>query len=264
MDLFQAIFKIIARFENAYAKALHKMQEEKTIESVYVPGDDTNALRLIGRNLLSLHKYGYRLSQLLGEGGFGKVFQSDKEDNVRGEVVAVKVVVKSVKDNLTVTDIVDFENETIFSSLLDKSKIPCSVEIYDFEPGISVSVIVMKKYDGGDLDDLIKIALGPKKRQVKHLPRAMHPFVLKCLRLSIITAHEAHKLGIYHRDLKPSNILVDGQLPGTLKKKREEMEEKLYDELTDEDWGKLWNKKVEEALEEDDGKTTIIHADYGW
>jgi serine/threonine-protein kinase len=148
---------------------------------------------LLGRTLPG----GYRVTNLVGVGGMGRVYCA--EQVTLGRTVAVKVVHPHLAHDEMATS--RFLNEARTASRLGH---PNSVAIFDFgrtEEG--QPYIVMEYLRGRDLGRVVE-AEGP----------------LTCRRIVDILGQtlgalgEAHALGIVHRDLKPDNIVLEPRRSG--------------------------------------------------
>ncbi len=132
----------------------------------------------------------YRLSQQIGEGGWGVVFVAEQEEPVRRRV-ALKVV-KPGMDTKSV--IARFEAERQALALMDHPNIA-----HVFDAGATESgrpYFVMELVAGTKITDYCD-------RHFLSLSARLQLFVLVC-----DAVQHAHQKGIIHRDIKPSNILV--------------------------------------------------------
>ena len=133
----------------------------------------------------------YRLERLLGEGGFGAVYQATQLNLERQ--VAIKVVLPQL---LSTPELLDrFLREAKVAQRLDH---PNTVRMYDFghtEHG--VPYIAWELLKGRPLDAVLESERAlPSERVVRITTQ-----VLKALM-------EAHAQGIVHRDIKPANIFL--------------------------------------------------------
>ena len=133
----------------------------------------------------------YRLERVLGEGGWGAVYEARQTD--LGRRVAVKVL----HTNLALTDegVARFQREAKAAAALGHPNI---VQVTDFQsnPG-EPPFIVMEYLDGRTLT----AALAENAR----LPQQRVAFIAQQI-LSALGA--AHAAGIVHRDVKPDNIFL--------------------------------------------------------
>jgi len=132
---------------------------------------------------------GFRIEQLIGEGGMATVWLARHE--TLGKTVAIKVL-----DPLLARD------GDLVQRFVDEAKIQCNLR----HPGIIAIenfsqdplAIVMEYVDGRSLSEMIGKVVGPI------------PFdQARLLMLQTLAAvGYAHQQGVIHRDLKPANILV--------------------------------------------------------
>ncbi len=142
---------------------------------------------------------GYRLTRLLGEGGFGHVYLANQYEPVRRQV-ALKIL-KPGMDSAQV--IARFEAEQQALALMEH---PCIARVYDAgKTDKGRPYFVMEYCEGVPITEYCTTA---------SLDIAGRLALFKQLCQGV---HHAHLKGILHRDLKPSNILVadtpDGPLP---------------------------------------------------
>src|SRR5579872_4915456 len=143
---------------------------------------------LVGRTLPG----GYRVTNLLGVGGMGRVYCA--EQVTLGRTVAVKVVHPHLAtDEMTAAR---FLNEARAASRLSH---PNSVAIFDFgRTSDGHAYMVMEFLRGKDLSH-VAAADGP-------LPVKR---IVEILKQTLAALSQAHLLGIVHRDLKPENIVLE-------------------------------------------------------
>jgi serine/threonine protein kinase len=138
----------------------------------------------------------YRILRLLGEGGFGEVYEAEQTTPVRRRV-ALKVL-KAGMDSKAVLARFEAERQTL--ALMDH---PSIAKIYD--AGMT---------DAGRPYFAMELVSG---RSISDFCEQLRPSLRACLALFVAACRaveHAHQKGIIHRDLKPSNILVsatDGQ-----------------------------------------------------
>jgi EAL domain-containing protein (putative c-di-GMP-specific phosphodiesterase class I)/predicted Ser/Thr protein kinase len=133
----------------------------------------------------------YKLENLLGQGGFGKVFQAVDTRLLRP--VAVKVLLDSKLDK---PNLERFVQE---ARALARVQHPGVVTIHEI--GLQpCHYIVMELLDGIELEKILK-RTGP-----------LAPDQARDVAIQILEALQAvHAKGILHRDLKPSNVMVNEQ-----------------------------------------------------
>jgi eukaryotic-like serine/threonine-protein kinase len=136
----------------------------------------------------------YRLEQLLGSGGAGRVFLA--KDEVSGRTVAVKVMHAA-----------DARGSAAYERFLREARValalrhPSLVEVY--EVSVEHGLLVMEYMPGGSLAQ--RLASG-----------AMPGALVKRMALELVAGLEmAHHRGVVHRDIKPANVFFDAR--GTAK-----------------------------------------------
>ncbi len=137
----------------------------------------------------------YRIGNLLGEGGMGKVYEGSRIDT--GLVLAIKLLKDEIAGQSPANDAAEkrFEVEAQAASALDH---PGVVKVLEFcrEPG-GPSYIAMERLYGSTFDELRRAGKFGSPERVVALMREVCE-VLAC----------AHSRSIVHRDLKPSNIFL--------------------------------------------------------
>jgi eukaryotic-like serine/threonine-protein kinase len=132
----------------------------------------------------------YQLKELIGEGGFGKVYRGRQLNMERD--VAVKVLPPRFA---AVDNIVErFRRE---ARLASKLRHPNTITLHDYGRQEDFFYIVMEYLQGEDLADRLK------RQRIIDLPVAV-----RIARQTLESLQEAHELGIVHRDLKPENIFL--------------------------------------------------------
>lgn len=145
----------------------------------------------------------YRLLQLVGEGGTGRLYRALDENLDR--IVAVKTLrpelaaVPSARAR--------FEREARACAALNHDHI---VSVYQVHSGNSEEGIpphlVMEFVEGGSLQN----RLGPEAESRRELDEADNASCrVEWLRQTALALDAAHRQGIVHRDIKPSNLLID-------------------------------------------------------
>lgn len=127
---------------------------------------------------------GYRLRDVLGEGGMGTVYDGEQEDPQRR--VAIKVLHARSGNAL-----LRFKTEAQIMARLDHPSIARVLEAGEAD---GHPFLVMEHVDGETLDTYAKDI---------SLARKLRLFVQLC-----DAVHHAHLKGVIHRDLKPSNVMV--------------------------------------------------------
>lgn len=142
---------------------------------------------------------GYRLRKLLGEGGFGQVYEAEQLEPIR-RPVAMKVLRHGCS---TREMLARFEQERQALALMNHPHIARIFDAGETEDGRPY--IAMELVEGGTIDVAARdLGLREKVSLMRHVARAV--------------AH-AHLKGIIHRDLKPSNVLIAGGDGGILEPK---------------------------------------------
>ncbi|WP_146771606.1 WD40 repeat domain-containing serine/threonine protein kinase [Lentzea atacamensis] len=138
----------------------------------------------------------YRLVQVIGTGGMGRVWLG--RDEVIGREVAIK--------ELLLPAGLDAQQRALLcqramreAQLAGQLNHPGIVTVHDVVEYNGTPMIVMEFVRGGSLSDAIKARGALPVDQVAHVANAM---------LSALRA--AHQAGIVHRDLKPANVLLSG------------------------------------------------------
>ncbi len=132
----------------------------------------------------------YKIQELLGEGGMGRVYLAEHALLCRQS--AIKVLTKGVNDLSIVSR---FEREVQLASQLTH---PNTISIFDFgRSREGVFYYAMEYINGAHLGQLVEYA-GP-------LEPGRCIYVLRQLCRALLEAHHA---GVVHRDVKPQNIMV--------------------------------------------------------
>jgi serine/threonine protein kinase len=133
----------------------------------------------------------YRLLELLGEGGMGRVYAAEQSTPIHR-----KVAIKLLKPGMDSREIlIRFESERQALALMNH---PWIARVY--EAGATSGgrpYFVMELVDGSPITDFCD-------RHKLPIPRRLDLFVKVCE-----AVNHAHQKGVIHRDLKPSNILVE-------------------------------------------------------
>lgn len=133
---------------------------------------------------------GYRLIEVLGQGGMGTVYKAKQEHPVK-RTVALKVI----RAGLNSADVISrFESERQALAIMDHPSIARVLDVGETEQGLPF--FAMELVQGKPLTDYIlenNLTLREKLALFKEV----------CL-----AVEHAHQKGVIHRDLKPSNILV--------------------------------------------------------
>jgi tRNA A-37 threonylcarbamoyl transferase component Bud32/tetratricopeptide (TPR) repeat protein len=134
----------------------------------------------------------YRLDDLLGAGGSGRVYRA--HDEVTGRTVAIKIF-SLARDHQAYER---FVREARVTSGLDHANL---VQVFDFSA--EHGYLVMEHLAGGSL----AARLG---RDTGERGRALGVTAVRRLALDVLAGLErAHRRGVIHRDIKPANIFFD-------------------------------------------------------
>jgi WD40 repeat protein len=136
------------------------------------------------RRVAPLKISGYRLKEVLGEGGMGTVYAAEQEEPQRR--VAIKVL-----HARSFNALVRFKTEAQIMARLDHAGIARVLEAGEAD---GHPFLVMEHVEGITLDTYA---------QTHELVERLHLFVQVC-----DAVHYAHLKGVIHRDLKPSNVMV--------------------------------------------------------
>ncbi len=137
----------------------------------------------------------YQITNQIGKGGMGEVFQA--KDQVLGRDVAIKVLPDEFARDAD--RVARFQREAKVLASLNHTNIAA---IYGLEQSDGTNFLVLELVEGQTLADRIKAGPIPVEESLK-------------LALQIAEALEAaHEKGVIHRDLKPANIKVtpDGKV----------------------------------------------------
>jgi serine/threonine protein kinase len=132
----------------------------------------------------------YRLSERIGEGGFGVVYRAEREQPVR-RWVALKIIKLGMN---TKRIIARFEAEQQALALMDHPNIAHVLDAGVTENGRPY--FVMELVDGVKITDFCD-------QHNLSIEQRLKLFIEVCLAIQ-----HAHQKGIIHRDIKPSNVLV--------------------------------------------------------
>ena len=132
----------------------------------------------------------YKMQEMLGEGGMGKVYLA--EHSLLCRPTAIKIL-SAEKADLSV--LMRFEREVQLASQLTH---PNTISIYDFgRNDDGLFYYAMEYIDGGHLGQLVEFD-GP-------LPPGRCIYLVRQLCFAL---REAHLAGVVHRDIKPQNVML--------------------------------------------------------
>jgi tetratricopeptide (TPR) repeat protein/TolB-like protein/predicted Ser/Thr protein kinase len=132
----------------------------------------------------------FRIEQLLGEGGMGKVYKA--HDKELSRTVALKILQPELTKDPSV--IMRFKQELLLASRISHRNILRIHDLTDYE---GVKFITMAFIEGQDLNQLLK------ETRPLSIERS-----LKLARQMCEALEAAHAEGVVHRDFKPHNVLV--------------------------------------------------------
>jgi serine/threonine protein kinase len=147
--------------------------------------------RLLRGKWGGFHVGRYRVLELIGAGGMGRVFLCEHRDTHR--LVAVKVLPRDQSDDPSA--VLRFYREARAAAALDH---PHIVRAYEIDQEAKVHFLVMEYIDGVNFEDLVR----------RHGP--LDPGrAAQYIRQAAQGLHHAHEAGVVHRDVKPGNVLLD-------------------------------------------------------
>ena len=131
----------------------------------------------------------YRVVDVLGEGGFGRVYRA--HDEALGRFVAIKVPLATHGRSDT-----DLQEAQVLASLNH----PYIVPVHDVGQLPDGRVYVVSQFmSGGDLATKIRESRPSHIDTARMIAKIAHAL------------HHAHLQGLFHRDIKPGNILFDAK-----------------------------------------------------
>ncbi|XP_022903387.2 ribosomal protein S6 kinase beta-1 [Onthophagus taurus] len=170
---------------------INRIDESEDIETLQITEQNVNP----GQEKLGPHDF--ELRNVLGKGGYGKVFQVRKVTGMdKGTIFAMKVLKKAT----IVRNQKDTAHTKAERNILEEVKHPFIVDLkYAFQTGGKL-YLILEYLSGGEL--------------FMHLEReGIFLEESACFYLSeiILAIEHLHSQGIIYRDLKPENILLDAQ-----------------------------------------------------
>lgn len=134
----------------------------------------------------------YVIGQVLGDGGYGRVFEA--QDHEVGRRVALKVLRPDMQNGYSHEKRERFRREAATVANLQD---PHTVTLFDHgETQDGLLYMVFEFVNGTPLNQLLK--RGPLRPEI----------ATRIIRQVLQSLREAHSVGILHRDLKPENIIV--------------------------------------------------------
>jgi serine/threonine protein kinase len=140
----------------------------------------------------------YRIRDLLGSGGFARVYRAEQTD--LGREVALKILSPQVS-SLASNDSVDSQLESVAirfereAKVVSRLRSPYTITVYDYgRTDSGLLYMVLEYVDGLELDE-VDVPLQPRR-------------VARVLEQVLKSLQEAHAHELLHRDLKPANIML--------------------------------------------------------
>jgi serine/threonine protein kinase len=164
----------------------------RPIEGISTTGSCDDPKDVPGMDLPRMMAGRYRLDALIGEGGFGRVYQGF--DAWLERSVAVKVPRVDRPVTVPEVDLCRLEARKVA-----RLKHPNIVAVHDVGQDDGTCFIVSEWIDGADLASRIKG------------DRPSHRESLRIVAEVAEALSYAHRMGYVHRDIKPANILLDHQ-----------------------------------------------------
>lgn len=134
----------------------------------------------------------FRIIELIGEGGIGRVFRA--ADEQLGRHVALKVIASGERDGGDSPRILQFLHEARSAARLEH---PHVVSIYEIADVADIHYIAMELVENGSLQDVV----------ARHGP-LRPPMACRICAEAAEALFYAHRTGIIHRDVKPGNLML--------------------------------------------------------
>lgn len=141
----------------------------------------------------------YRLDQVIGQGGYARVYRAKQTD--LGRDVAIKILRTQYRNAQKAEEAARrFERE---AKLVSQLRDPHTLTVYDYGRTDNGTLYIVAEYvDGENLLDFV------------NREGALEPARAATMILGVLySLQEAHQRGILHRDIKPANVMVY-ELPG--------------------------------------------------
>ncbi len=138
----------------------------------------------------------YQLMAPVGHGGMGHVFKA--RDSRSGQIVAIKVMAKSLLDNETLVS--RFRREIKASARLNS---PHIVKAMNAGKVGGTDFLVMEYVNGQQVDQI-----------ASKLGRLPIDLACEILRQAAVGLQHAHECGMVHRDIKPANLMIHWEADG--------------------------------------------------
>lgn len=138
----------------------------------------------------------YRISALIGSGGFARVYSAVQEDLGRDVAIKILMPATSSDGNHYSEKIVRRFNQE--ARLVSRLRDPHTITMFDYG-----------ETDNGLLYMVFEYIEGRSLSQIVHEDGAIEPSrVVKVLEATLSSLQEAHAFGVLHRDIKPGNIMM--------------------------------------------------------
>ena len=135
---------------------------------------------------------GYRVEGVVGEGGFGVVYEATQLSLER--TVALKLLARDLSKDFAFVQ--RFRREGLLQAAIDHPHIVAVYEAGESEQGLFIAMRLIR---------------GPNLRQMIVARELDASRTVRLLNQVAGALDEAHSMGLVHRDIKPSNILIDGR-----------------------------------------------------
>ncbi|MFU8803577.1 MAG: serine/threonine-protein kinase [Bradymonadaceae bacterium] len=142
----------------------------------------------------------YRIAKVIGAGGFAQVYRAVQEDLERE--VALKILIPA-GDGPPGTDRASYSQKLVQrfhqeAKLVSRLRDPHTITMYDYGHAENGLLFMVFEYVNGlSLSQVVNRSGALKASRV-----------IKILKQTLSSLHEAHALGMMHRDIKPANIMI--------------------------------------------------------
>lgn len=160
------------------------------------PGEETHELPFISFKEIVAATNNFSMSNLLGQGGFGKVYKGLLHGN---KEVAVKRLSRGSGQG-----VIEFRNEVVVIAKLQHKNL---VRLFCYCVQGNEKLLIYEYLPNKSLDTFLFNS--EKKSMLQWLTRFS---IIKGVARGLLYLHQDSRLMIIHRDLKTSNILLDGDM----------------------------------------------------
>ncbi|KAI0984079.1 hypothetical protein GJ496_006906 [Pomphorhynchus laevis] len=187
--------------DGQHQKCEQDMQGERAVHVNNWADHPGKRIELTAENVnpagVRLNQHHFQILTLIGQGGYGKVFQVRKLiGHDKGQIFAMKVLKKAA----IVRNAKDTAHTKAERNILELVKSPFLVNLqYAFQTNGKL-YLILEYLSGGELFKLLE------KQGIFHEDHARFYLTEICLALEHL-----HSLGIIYRDLKPENILLNSK-----------------------------------------------------